>query len=148
MNMTILKNKKFVKYGVITIVIIVAIVLLVNYAKKTAEKRKERKQNNEILQRQKDEANAITAQRTLTDSQINSFVAKLYKAMKGIGTDEVAVYNVFSQIENLANLYALIAAFGIKDGETLSEWIYDDLNSNEISRVNEILASQNINYKF
>lgn len=143
-----MKKKKLITYGVIALIVIVAIIVLVVYGKKAAEKRQARKQNDEILQRQQDEAKAIAKDRTLTDAQINSYATKLYKAMKGAGTDEKAIYDVFSQIGNLANLYAVMGAFGIKDGETLSDWIYGDLNSNEISRVNEILASQNINYKF
>ena len=52
-------------------------------------------------------------------------------------------FRVFS-----GSMLKLIAVFGTKDGETLDQWIRGDLNSWEISRLNNNLANKGIAYAF
>lgn len=89
-----------------------------------------------------------TEKLTLTSSQYNTLASKLYAAMAGIGTDEEAVYDAFRSINTYSDLMQLMSVFGSKDGLTLREWLFDDLSASDINKVNEILASKSINYKF
>ena len=42
----------------------------------------------------------------------------------------------------------LIQVFGVKDHETLVQWITSELNSKERTKLNSILANKNIDYTF
>lgn len=85
---------------------------------------------------------------TLTQSQINTLVSKIYTAMTGAGTDEEAIYDAFSTLSSYSDLQQLNKTFGVKEHMTLREWLTDDLSTSEINHINEILASKNINYVF
>lgn len=85
---------------------------------------------------------------TLTQAQFNSYASALYSAMKGWGTDEEKIYNVFRQMNTRSDVLQLIKVFGVKDGDTLTEWLNDDLSASEIEKINNILATNDINYSF
>lgn len=85
---------------------------------------------------------------TLTQAQFNSYASALYSAMKGWGTDEEKIYNVFRQMNTRSDVLQLIKVFGVKDGDTLTEWLNDDLSASEIEKINTILATNDINYSF
>lgn len=85
---------------------------------------------------------------TITQDQFETYSSKLYKAMKGWGTNEKAIYAVFQEMNSRSDVQQLIKTFGTKDGDTLREWLYDDLSEDEIAHINSILASKSINYKF
>ena len=87
-------------------------------------------------------------QLTLSSAEYSRLAEKLYKAVKGLGTDENSVYTVFNALGNKADLLKLIAVFGTKDDMTLAEWLYDDLNARELAKVNTILANKGIDYTF
>lgn len=77
-----------------------------------------------------------------------SIANALYSAMKGAGTNELIIYNNIEAIKTIDDLYAVINAFGKKDGMDLSQWIYDDLNTTEILKINRILEGNKVNFKF
>lgn len=85
---------------------------------------------------------------TSTQMQLNGYASKLYAAMKGWGTDEDSIYDVFRQMQSRSDVLQLIRTFGVKDHMTLNEWLIDELSANEIDKVNQILANNGINYKF
>lgn len=85
---------------------------------------------------------------TLTPSQVNTMVSGLYAAMKGMGTDEEAIYSIFRQMRSRSDLMEVIKAFGERDGENLAQWLISELSHKEISKVNQILATNNIKYSF
>ena len=97
-----------------------------------------------------DEVNAETdpKQITMTQSQINTLASKIYAAVKGSGTDEEAIFAAFKELSTRSDLMKLIDTFGRKDGMSLKDWLYDDLDEEEIVSINEILASKEINYVF
>lgn len=100
--------------------------------------------NAELNQYQAESGESLT----LSNADYNRLADKLYKAVKGVGTDETAIYAVFNALTNKADLLKLIAVFGTKDDMTLVQWLYDDLNSREIGKVNSILANKGIDYSF
>jgi len=81
------------------------------------------------------------------DNKFRNLAGALYTAMKGAGTDTTAVYNVFKQMNTKADVLKLIDAFGIRDGETLAEWMRAEWFLS-ISSINSILNSKGIDYTF
>lgn len=77
---------------------------------------------------------------------------QLYNAFRqhifGWGTDEDAIYNVFQQMKNTADVYRLIQVFGTKDGKTLDVWIRSELSRPELRKLNSILSNKGIAYQF
>ena len=80
---------------------------------------------------------------------------KIYSAvMYTWGTDEQAIYDVFNLMKNNIDVANLIKAFGKRRLEfstqdlELGAHLSNDLDSSEIAKVNSILASKNITYRF
>ena len=89
---------------------------------------------------------------TITNLRISETTAKqlaekLYTAMKGWGTDEKAIYEVFSQVSTRDDVLFIFAQFGLKDGRNLTQWLTSELNAKERTKVNAILTEKNINYQ-
>jgi len=89
---------------------------------------------------------------TITNLRISETTAKqlaekLYTAMKGWGTDEKAIYEVFSQVTTRDDVLYIFAQFGLKDGRNLTQWLTSELNAKERANVNAILTEKNINYQ-
>lgn len=98
-------------------------------------------------------------------SQYNTWAEALYTAMEsvngGFGTDEDAIKQVFSYMQNKADVLQLIKTFGIRPYEddkllmfnindyNLNEWLSAELSASEKAEyVNNVLKSRNINYSF
>ncbi len=83
------------------------------------------------------------------DAQSKAIAEAIYKAVKGIGTDEKAIYDAFqsSYISSDDNLNRVILAFGSRDGMDMQQWLRDDLNASDMRKVNQILADRGINLK-
>lgn len=85
---------------------------------------------------------------TYKESEYKQFADRLFNAMDGVGTNEQAIYDVFGKMKTKADVLKLIAVYGVKDDETLSQWLYGDLSTSEIATVNNILSTQQIDYQF
>lgn len=87
--------------------------------------------------------------------QYKIFADSIYQAGMIIGgTDEDTIYNVFSNMKNDTDVAKLIIAFGKRriefsfmDG-TLAEFLTSELDSDEMKKINKILSSKGISYKF
>lgn len=70
------------------------------------------------------------------------------------GTDDTAMYSIFSQMNNNLDVAKLIVAFGTRRKElsgqsgSLGEFIASEMNSGERAKINKILASKGISYRF
>lgn len=139
------KAKLYIGIGVAVIVLVIVIIIIVKCTK-VKDLINDKKANERLI----DEANQtiVVEDISITQDQFNTFASKLYKAMKGPGTNEQAIFNVFDEMNSRSDVQQLIKTFGTKDGMTLKEWLYDDLNENDIQHINSILASKSINYKF
>jgi len=105
------------------------------------------------------------------NSQYETFSQQLVEAMRGCGTNEAKVYDVFNRMKNKADVLKLISVFGIRiytpcalsnpissslglfglakeAGGSLIAWLNYDLTSAELNKVNSILSSKNIDYSF
>jgi hypothetical protein len=86
-----------------------------------------------------------------------TYASQLKNAMGGIGTDEDTIYKTFEKIRNDLDMAQLIKSYGLQRyiispvrflKIDLAGWIYEELNENEISKLNEILTKNNITYRF
>lgn len=116
------------------------------YFYKSSVKLKDVRSSNDVIDKANKEIDS--AQITLTKVQLQTICEKLFKAMDGLGTDTDSIYEAIGMANTRSDVLSIIATFGVKDGETLSEWLYGDLSQNEINHLNSILASKNINYQF
>ena len=57
-----------------------------------------------------------------------------YKAMKGAGTDDSAVAEMFSRIKTQDEFEAIKKAYGTKDGWTLDKWLKGDLGEDQYNK--------------
>lgn len=139
-------NTKTVKVvaisAIVLLVVAIAILIVVKYKDKLTDTIK----NRELAESLDEEINQSDI--SLTQMQLNTYASSLYAAMDGPGTDEDKIYNVFRAMGTRSDVLQLIKTFGVKDGETLTEWMYGDLSSKEIDKINTILANNNINYQF
>lgn len=74
----------------------------------------------------------------------SKFADQMENAMNGAGTNEDIIYKVYSYMHNDADMVKLNQAFGIREENTLREWILGDLESSEIAKINEILRDKGI----
>jgi len=108
--------------------------------------------------------------RTLTDSQLVAMVTALTEAMNDCGTDEQAIYNTFAKLNNDLDFLYLVKAFGVQYyrpcaalqpisylkyladnysfGGDLPTWLNYDLSQAEIDKINSVLLSKGITFKF
>lgn len=101
---------------------------------------------------------------TYPDSQYESWSNQLVAAFSGCGTDVPAINNVFTQLQNEADLLKLISTYGIrtydrclsfayvlgggKNTLSLSAALSDELGASDIELINNILAAKGIKYRF
>lgn len=95
---------------------------------------------------------------TLSDTKIRSHINKLVKAFSGSGTDEEAVYDVFTDVQNDADFNNLLTKFGtrtIKGGfftdtykGSLRGIIKNEMEKSEIEYLNQILEGNGVSKKF
>lgn len=74
-----------------------------------------------------------------TPQQMKTYADKLHTAMDGLGTDNDAVKDVFSKMNNDLDILLLIEQFGVRDDDDLGEWLADD---GATEYVNEILETK------
>ena len=97
---------------------------------------------------------------TISKSQSESFASGIYSALDGNGSDEGAVESIFKSLVNEADVLAIIKSYGTRTlyGELfwrtetytgdLAGSLRDELSSSELNKINNILASKNINFRF
>lgn len=134
------------KYGMIAIVVLIIFFVVWNRFGKS-------KQETEDANKERDIANEVnnaitTSNVTLSQVQLNTLADKLYNAVKGAGTDEKSIYDAMRTLQTKDDVLALIKTFSVRDSMTLREWLYDDLNNSEISKINDILLSKGISFSF
>lgn len=88
-------------------------------------------------------------------SAYSSFANRIEQAGFAIGgTNEDAIYSVFNQMKNDLDIILLIKAFGKRRIEfsfqkgDLSAFLESELNDSEIKKVNSILESKKIKFRF
>lgn len=107
---------------------------------------------------------------TLTPSQFESLSLRINQAANGCGTDNQAIFDVFSTLNNTADLLSLISKFGVRYyqpcaatspisyaiwltneksyGGNLPTFLYYEMSDSEVKKINSILKSKAIDYTF
>lgn len=143
-----IQNNKTTKIVVIVLIAIVVLLVVLGVLKLTGvttkidDKIAEKKIGDTL------DKEISTAAVHITPVEAKAYADKLYAAMKGLGTDEDAIYEVFANMTTRSDVLYLIKTFGVKDSKTLNEWLTAELNANERTKLNNILANSNVNYQF
>ena len=142
------ETKDIVKYGsyvLLALLVVIVIIAIVRISKKFLSSELTEAQQQHINSKEINE-NEVSIPKT----EMLNLVAKLKTAFGkyGWGTDEDAVYDVFEALNNRSEVLALVNAFGVYQEHTLGEWMNEELNSEELEHVQNILASKGIVYTF
>lgn len=119
---------------------------------------KEQQQTTTSIKTDIQKETAKGEQPSYSDSNYKTLADKLYAAMNTSGTDESAIFAVFEQMKNKIDVLKLVEAYGVRQlyqfgipiggKQNLAQALSDELSSNEIAKVNQILFKKGINYKF
>lgn len=134
---------------VIGFVILLIVIVLIYFAGRKSGKGKNPDSNLDIkdAKAEIEKLSKYYKKPSFSDAQYKGFAAKIYEAMKGAGTDFDQIKFVFKQLKSDTDIYKLIEAFGVRDGETLNKWLAGELNSNEFFEINQI-TSKYAAYRF
>lgn len=136
-------KKRVIRIAIYVVVAIVAIWILWRLGKKIYDKIQSNKNARGL------EGSIVTSELTYDAPQYKSFAKTLYEAMKGPGTDEDKVAEVFKQMNSRSDVLMLKKEYGVIDGQTLDEWIDDDFSaSGKEEYINKILRTKSIQYVF
>jgi hypothetical protein len=83
-----------------------------------------------------DALQAAGVQASYQNSQYGVMAQKLVTAISGWGTDEDAIFGVFNMLNNDIDFIKLDQAFGLREQETMSQWIAGDLSTAQIGTLN------------
>lgn len=141
--------RRAIVIGVVLIVITILLFIFWGRIKALVQQIKNRFANEQALNQWTNTTGEVAL---LPSSQLTILANRLEQAAKGAGTDEDAIYAVFNQMNNTADVYALIAAYGTRDGQDLPTMIRSELTDmwpyREISKLNQILTNKGIAYQF
>ncbi len=124
-----------------TIIVIIAFVFGITYLRKYLRKKKSQSLIKDL------DKDVNISKLTYPISYYAIWTTDLLNAMKGIGTNEQAIYDVFKKLQSKDDVLQLITAFGVEDGETLTQWIIGELGDDEKATLNRLLNDKNINYQ-
>ena len=95
---------------------------------------------------------------TLSENKLKSHANTLTKAFNGDGTDEQAIYDVFTDVKNDVDFNNLVTKFGVRTVKgglftntfkgNLRSVIKNEMDSNEIKFLNQILQSNGVSKQF
>jgi len=136
------ENGKLIRNIVIGSIVLTIIVVVIFLIKRSVNKGKENQRNNQIIDQMESEIQSDKL--TFSNSEYQAMANKIYKAVKGAGTDEEAIFEVFQKIRTNSDLLKLQSVFGVKDDMSLFEWLQDDLSNSDIDKINGFLRQHNI----
>lgn len=142
-----MKNIDFVKHFTLNnlvriAIIIVVIMVVLHFGRKLYKNWR----NQNIINNLEDDINVQRISYPL--SYYPLWATDLFNAMDGVGTDEDTVFTIFNKMKTIEDVLQLISSFGVKSEQTLTQWISDDLGTDDRGTINSILASKSINYQF
>lgn len=87
--------------------------------------------------------------KTATDRDYLAWAQDLIAAMKGLGTNERVIFEIFkNKIKSYADCEALVEAVASISDTPLAMWLRNELNKKERNKLNTLLRERNINYRF
>lgn len=140
------ENGKLIRKVVIGLFILIFVIIMFFVINGAIKKSKSDKENKEKIQQYESEIQ--NDKLSFSNSEYQSMADKVYKAVKGVGTDEDAIFEVFQRIRTNSDVLKLKSVFGVRDGMDLDEWIQDDLSDEDIDQINGYLRQRNISITF
>jgi hypothetical protein len=122
-------------------------------------KRKNLIKRQEIQTGQELATSELTEAATYPPSQYSTWANQLETAMEDVGTDEDTIKSIFKNLQNNTDYLKLYTAFGSREysggwtpdmfGEDwdLGQWLVEELDSSEITEINNDLSSKGITYR-
>lgn len=142
MKIPTLRKGQLYTIAVVAVVVIVAVVVFyLNYSK-IKDWIREKKLEKEIA------ADIDTSNISISTSMMRQYADRLYTAMKGLGTDEDTIYDVFSNFHSSDEVLQLIKVYGTRGNMTLPQWIVDELTTKERKKLNTLLTNNGVTYQF
>jgi len=83
--------------------------------------------------------------KTYPTADYKQWASQLEAAMRGWGTNDNMVKQIFNQMKSERDLFELENEFGVRDGENLREWLIDD---GALHYVYAIIDAKKIQYDF
>jgi len=138
--------KRAIAFGIICLVIVALFFILKNQITNLIQKLKNKADSNAELNEEISSGGSLS----YTQAQYVSFANKLYDSMKGFGTNRDGIRYVFNSMNTKADVLKLIQVFGMRDGETLAQWLKGEtwFFKNITGEINQILSSKGIDYRF
>lgn len=140
--------KKLQIIALVVVVVLIVILVLWIKAKKKKDEDEGEDENNDVNLIEAADNNIQISNLTLTSAQFESLCVKLLAAMKGLGTDEDAIYEAFDVLGSYSDVQFLVKTFGRRSDKTLPEWISSELSTKEVATLNGILLAKSIHYSF
>ncbi len=142
MKIPALRKGQLYTIAVVAVVVIVAVIVFyLNYSK-IKEWIQEKKLEKEIA------ADIDSSNISISTTMMRQYADRLYTAMKGWGTDEDTIYDVFGNFHSSDEVLQLIKVYGTRDNMTLPQWIIDELNTKERKKLNTLLTNNGVTYQF
>lgn len=85
-----------------------------------------------------------TTGRTLSNGDASIIAQNLFDAMEGWGTNEEALIANLNKCKTKGDLNLIIQTFGMRQGQGLIEWIYDDLGGSSLAEAKAIFDKLNV----
>lgn len=136
-------NKQILIYAGIAILILILLRSIIYAFKGKPEDNSGSK--NSITSNVGSNINKETTEATMTQSQYDVIADALENAMDGVGTDDDMVKACFAKMVTRMDVLRVIQAFGVRDGETLGEWLESDGANDE---ANEVLKANVVDFRF
>jgi hypothetical protein len=159
--------------GVISIVGVGAVVYIGFQIYTSIKKNKDLEQSLEAQKLANKELNDLRKNgivATKSPAQFEVLSAKINEAVNGCGADTDTIYSVFNSLNNRADLLTLISSFGVRyyrpcagtQPISYTKWLFNnesfggdlstllnyDLDSSQISKINNILKAKKIDFTF
>jgi len=140
------ENGKLIRKIAVWSIILTILVVVILIVSRSIKKNRANLENQQKIQQYESEIQ--NDKLSFSNSEYQSMADKVYKAVKGVGTDEDAIFEVFQRIRTNSDVLKLKSVFGVRDGMDLDEWIQDDLSDEDIDQINGYLRQRNISITF
>lgn len=146
--------------GIIAVTAVAVVVIGVRKIIKAIDERKRAEEERESVSAHEEEIKELGQKGikpSLSDAQLQTMVAQLYKAMDGCGTDESTIMSVLRKVNNDADVKTLISKFGTKriscwaggsDNFSLPSALRSELSEGYIHSINNHYALKGIKTRF
>jgi hypothetical protein len=137
----------------VAIIVVIGIIAFVVY--KFYKDFKPRTQEQKDLEKDQDTFVNQGQKPSFPRSQYKAFADTIQQENLSWDTDEEKIYGIFKQMKNDLDITLLVEAFGerrpqftVNTGMALAPFLNEDLSKSEMQKINNILISKNIKFRF